>query len=217
MEGESFMKITGRQTEPIKCYKKDQLTEDFFAGQICSRKGMETEKYWSDAFKSRLRDILDEVHSSDYGDIRDDIDSDWNMDYETYQNHYSFICGIIDMDMKDTYESYSRKMERIGEISSAYANAIHNFPDDIVYTVSFSRSSCSVYLNTGIPVRKDSVDRFLSVLEPLQGIIVSETYSGYERKDYEDSSLTIRISDHDFEGNRDYSYQFPCVNVIVEI
>ena len=64
MEGESFMKITGRQTEPIKCYKKDQLTEDFFAGQICSRKGMETEKYWSDAFKSRLRDILDEVHSS---------------------------------------------------------------------------------------------------------------------------------------------------------
>lgn len=39
------MKISGRQTEPIKCYKKDQLTEDFFAGQICSRKGMETEKY----------------------------------------------------------------------------------------------------------------------------------------------------------------------------
>ena len=108
------MKITGRQTEPIKCYKKDQLTEDFFAGQICSRKGMETEKYWSDAFKSCLRDILDEVHSSDYGDIRDDIDSDWNMDYE-------------------------------------------------------------------------------------------------------DSSLTIRISDHDFGGNRDYSYQFPCVNVIVEV
>lgn len=77
--------------------------------------------------------------------------------------------------------------------------------------------TCEVDLNTGIPVRKDSVDRFLSVLEPLQGIIVSETYSGYERKDYEDSSLTIRISDHDFGGNRDYSYQFPCVNVIVEI
>lgn len=121
------------------------------------------------------------------------------------------------MDMKDTYESYSRKMERIGKISSAYANAIHNFPNDIAYTVSFSRSSCSVYLNTDIPVRKDSVDRFLSVLEPLRGIIVSETYSGYERKDYEDSSLTIRISDHDFGGNRDYSYQFPCVNVIVEV
>ena len=79
------MKITGRQTEPIKCYKKDQLTEGFFIEQICSRKGMETEKYWSDAFKSSLRDILDEVYSSDYGDIRDDVDSDWNMDYETYQ------------------------------------------------------------------------------------------------------------------------------------
>ena len=196
--------------------KKDKLTADFFENAICKNKDMETKEYWSNIFKSNLKTFLDEVDENDFKEIRDDVNSDCLMDYNTYQNHYSFICEVIDIDMEDTYEPYKRQMNKIKRLSEGYSNIVQKFPDNIDYNVEFSRSSLSVYLNTNVPVAENNINRFLNIGETIRGINITETYSEYEESDYKNKNLVIRMSDHDFGGNRDYSYRIPCINIVLE-
>lgn len=196
--------------------KKDKLTAEFFENAICKNKDMETKEYWSNIFKSNLKTFLDEVDENDFKEIRDDVNSDCLMDYNTYQNHYSFICEVIDIDMEDTYEPYKRQMNKIKRLSEGYSNIVQKFPDNIDYNVEFSRSSLSVYLNTNVPVAENNIDRFLNIGETIRGINTTDTYSEYEERDYKNKNLVIRMSDHDFGGNRDYSYRIPCINIVLE-
>lgn len=196
--------------------KKDKLTAEFFENAICKNKDMETKEYWSNIFKSNLKTFLDEVDENDFKEIRDDVNSDYLMDYNTYQNHYNFICEVIDIDMEDTYEPYKRQMNKIKRLSEGYSNIVQKFPDNIDYNVEFSRSSLSVYLNTNVPVVENNIDRFLNIGETIRGINITETYSEYEESDYKNKTIVIRMSDHDFGGNRDYSYRIPCINIVLE-
>lgn len=196
--------------------KKDKLTAEFFENAICKNKDMETKEYWSNIFKSNLKTFLDEVDENDFKEIRDDVNSDCLMDYNTYQNHYSFICEVIDIDMEDTYEPYKRQMNKIKRLSEGYSNIVQKFPDNIDYNVEFSRSSLSVYLNTNVPVAENNIDRFLNIGETIRWINTTDTYSEYEESDYKNKNLVIRMSDHDFGGNRDYSYRIPCINIVLE-
>lgn len=196
--------------------KKNKLTAEFFENAICKNKDMETKEYWSNIFKSNLKTFLDEVDENDFKEIRDDVNSDYLMDYNTYQNHYSFICEVIDTDMEDTYKPYKRKIDKIEKLSEGYSNIIKNFPDNVDYAVEFSKSSLSVYLNINIPVTEDNIGKFLNIGETIRGINITETYSEYEESDYKNKTIVIRMSDHDFGGNRDYSYRIPCINIVLE-
>ena len=196
--------------------KKNKLTAEFFENAICKNKDMETKEYWSNIFKSNLKTFLDEMDENDFKEIRDDVNSDYLMDYNTYQNHYSFICEVIDIDMEDTYEPYKRQMNKIKRLSEGYSNIVQKFPDNIDYNVEFSRSSLSVYLNTNVPVAENNIDRFLNIGETIRGINITEIYSEYEESDYNNKTIVIRMSDHDFGGNRDYSYRIPCINIVLE-
>lgn len=114
------------------------------------------------------------MDENDFKEIRDDVNSDYLMDYNTYQNHYSFICEVIDIDMEDTYEPYKRKIDKIEKLSEGYSNIIKNFPDDVDYAVEFSRSSLSVYLNINIPVTEDNIGKFLNIGETIRGLILQK-------------------------------------------
>lgn len=77
--------------------KRDKLTAEFFENAICKNKDMETKEYWSNVFKSNLKTILDETNDYDFEEIRDEVNSDYPMDYDTYQNYYGFICDLKDI------------------------------------------------------------------------------------------------------------------------
>lgn len=107
-------------------------------------------------------------------------------------------------------------MNKIKRLSEGYSNIVQKFPDNIDYNVEFSRSSLSVYLNTNVPVAENNIDRFINIGETIRGINITETYFEYEESDYKNKTIVIRMSDHDFGGNRDYSYRIPCINIVLE-
>lgn len=83
---------------------------------------------------------------------------------------------------------------------------IAGFPEIADYEISYSNWSQSIYLVTDLPVTDDNINKFIVDCRHCE-----VTYT--ER--YTTNTVEIRLSDHDFGGNINYSYWKPCINIVI--
>lgn len=64
-------------------------------------------------FKRQLSELITE-DIEDYYDldaIKEDVNSEDLMSYETYREHYEYICETADIETDNLYERYKKKLD----------------------------------------------------------------------------------------------------------
>ena len=191
--------------------KKIDINAEFIAKKLKEKCNIESLEYWSDYFKKNLTILInesDETEDTYFYEIKEDVDSQYLMSYETYRNHYEYICGITDDETNSLYENYEKKLGEIENYCRKCEGIISSFPD-AEYEIDFSKKSLSIYLVAKMPATEDNINKFLKSCNSYN------IYEDFECDEYSHDCIKIRISDHDFGGNEWLSYREPCINIIV--
>lgn len=206
-------------------YEKNNITVDFLINKMQEAAGIENEEYFQREFKKVLSEYIDcletaalEAENDDDTesaiDIRKDVECfrrelDFYVGFEDFQNLQEQICGIHeDTEIEREYLRAQKKIKNITNCARKYVNIINGFPEEVEYKIDFSSRSQSIYLVTNLPVTEENIEKFTT-----DTCYCNTTYD----EDYTTETVEIRLSDHDFGGNIDYSYYSPCINIVVNL
>ena len=204
--------------------KKQEINYNFLISKMEEAAGVKTKKYFQLEFKKLLLENIEcletlAAEEDENGEIEAAAENKrliaevrhelaFDVDYDTFNSLMLQLNGGIscDFDIVDEYEYTEKIKAHIKKCANKYMGIIDGFPGNINYEIDFSNRSQSIYLVTDLPVTDDNINKFTV------GCWHCEvTYT--ER--YTTDTVEIRLSDHDFGGNVNYSYWKPCINIVI--
>lgn len=204
--------------------KKQEINSGFLISKMEEAAGVETGKYFNEQFKKILSENIENLETlaeeeEEDGEIEAAAENrklitrlrhelQFDVDYDTFDSLMLQITGGIsyDLDIVDEYIYTEEKKAHIKKCANKYMGIIAGFPEIADYEISYSNRSQSIYLVTNLPVTEENIEKFTT-----DTCYCNTTYD----EDYTTETVEIRLSDHDFGGNINYSYWKPCINIVI--